>query len=132
MSTNIEIIRKLYSDFQQANVEAILAACTDDTAWSIPGAPALPYAGTHRGKAAVGAFFALLGSTLSITEFTPQSYVQESEWVWVAGHYAGCNPAGPGQFQSAWMHRWRLVDGKVREFHDHFDTLAVAEAIRGR
>lgn len=132
MSTNTEIIRKLYSDFQQANVDAILAACTEDTAWAIPDAPALPYAGTHRGKAAVGAFFASLGATLSITEFTPRSYVQDGEWVWVAGNYAGHSPAGPGKFQSAWAHRWRLAAGKVRELHDHFDTLAVAQAIGRR
>ena len=129
MSTNIEIIRKLYGDFQQAKVDAILAVCTEGTAWTIPGSPALPYAGTHRGKAAVGAFFASLGSTLSITEFTPRSYIQEGEWVWVAGHYAGQNSDGPGKFHSSWVHRWRLVDGKVCELHDHFDTLAVARAI---
>jgi ketosteroid isomerase-like protein len=117
MSTNTAIIHKLYSDFQQAKVDAILAVCTEDTAWAIP---------------AVGAFFASLGGTLSITEFTPQSYVQDGEWVWVAGHYAGHNPAGPGKFQSAWAHCWRLADGKVREFHDHFDTLAVAQAIGRR
>jgi uncharacterized protein len=127
MSMNTEIIRNLYSDFQQADVDAILAVCTDDTTWAIPGVPALPYAGTHRGKAALGAFFASLGANLSITEFTPQSYVQDGDWV--AGHYAGHNPAGPGTFQSAWTHRWRLAVGKVRELHDHFDTLAVARAL---
>jgi uncharacterized protein len=129
MSTSTAIIRKLYSDFQQANIETILSVCTDDTAWEIPGAPALPYAGTHRGTAAVGAFFASLGSSLAITEFTPKSYVQDGEWVWVAGHYAGHYPAGPGEFRSAWVHRWRLTDGNVRELHDCFDTLAVARAI---
>ena len=129
MSMDIEIIRNLYGDFQRAKVDAILAVCTEGTAWTIPGSPALPYAGTHRGKAAVGAFFASLGSTLSITEFTPQSYIQEGEWVWVAGHYAGQNSDGPGKFQSSWVHRWRLADDKVCEFHDHFDTLAVARAL---
>jgi ketosteroid isomerase-like protein len=85
MSTNAEIIRKLYADFQQAGIDAILAVCTEDTTWAIPGAPALLY----------------------------------------AGH----NPTGPGAFQSTWTHRWRLSLGKVRELHDHVDTLAVAKAL---
>src|ERR1700690_22108 len=125
MPANTEIIRQLYSDFQEARIEAILAACTEETTWLIPGAPALPYAGPHHGKAAVGAFFAMLGATLEITEFTPQNYVQEGEWVWVDGHYAGRDRSGPGQFQSVWAHRWRLRAGRVLELRDHFDTLVV-------
>jgi ketosteroid isomerase-like protein len=129
ISMNIGISRKLYGDFQQANVGAIQSVCTEDTVWQIPGAPALPYAGRHRGKAAVGGFFAALGASLTITEFTPESYTQDGDWVWVAGHYAGHNPAGQGHFHSAWVHRWRLTDGKVSELHDYFDTLTAAQSI---
>jgi len=132
MSTNAGIIRKLYSDFQQGRVEAILEVCAEGTTWLIPGAPALPYAGAHHGRAAVGAFFATLGATLEITDFTPQNYVQEGEWVWVDGQYAGRNRAGPGQFQSSWAHRWKLRAGQVLELRDHFDTLAVAQALGRR
>jgi uncharacterized protein len=130
MSTNAEIIRKLYGAFQHGRIEAILAVCTEDSTWVIPGAPALPYAGVHHGKAAVGAFFATLGATIEITQFTPENYVQEGDWVWVDGQYAGRDRAGPGQFQSvAWAHRWRLRSGLAQELHDHFDTLAIAEAL---
>jgi len=129
MATNTDVIRKLYADFQQSRIEAILPVCTEDTTWIIPGAPALAYAGTHRGRAAVGEFFQALGRNLAITEFTPEHYVADGEWVWVSGRYAGGAPAGSGHFKSAWVHRWRLAGGQVCEFHDSFDTLAVARAI---
>jgi ketosteroid isomerase-like protein len=128
--SNIDIIRNLYSDLNRGNVAGVLDACTDDSRWAIPGAPELPFAGVHVGKPAIRSFFQRMADVLDIDTFVPTRYLEDKDLVVAIGHYSGAGRPTDRPFASTWVHCWWLRDGRIANFGDSYDTLAVARTMR--
>ena len=125
---NVDTIKKLYADFGRGDVAAILANCTRDSRWTIPGQPALSHAGTYVGAQAIQSFFVGLTENLDIAHFEPKRFLSEGDLVVAIGDYSGKGRKSGKPFASRWIHTWNLREGKIAGFDDAYDTLAVANA----
>jgi ketosteroid isomerase-like protein len=129
-SVRIEIVKKLYTDFERGDIEAILAACTDDSCWIIPGSGAVPFAGTHMGKAAIGEFCCKLITLVEIEDLQAESFLQDANVVVAMGYLRGTARRTGKTFHSPWLHCWTFSDTHIAGFQDSYDTLAVARALQ--
>ena len=125
---NVRIVQEAYAAFQRGDIEAVLSTISDDITFYIPGPPQMPTAGTWRGLEGMRKFFATLASEVEFTQFEPQEYVASGDKVVALGRYAGRVKSRNTEVASDWVMVWRMRDGKVVEFREYNDTLAIAEA----
>jgi len=133
MSTkeNIEIARQMYAAFGSGDVQAILDLVTDDVDWSTDAAiPSAPWYGPRHGKDGVASFFAAIGGTGPVTEFTPVAYACNDDGdVMVFLRYAFTATATGKQVEMNMHHYWKFRDGKVSYVRSSEDTAQVAAAL---
>jgi len=133
MSTeqNLEITTQMYQAFGRGDVRAILDLVTDDIDWSTDAAiPSAPWYGPRHGKDEVASFFAAIGSTGPVTEFTPLAYASNQDGdVMVFLRYAFAVTATGKQVEMNMHHYWKFRDGKVCYVRSSEDTAQVAAAL---
>ena len=125
---NIQVVRDLYAAYDRGGVAAVLAAYTDDAEIVFPGPSVLPFAGTHRGRAAIGQFFQTVGENVEIREFGADEYVAQNETVVVLGHErASARETGRG-WETDWVMVFTLRDGKISRVREFHETATIAAA----
>ena len=125
---NIQVVRDLYAAYDRGGVAAVLAAYTDDAEIVFPGPSVLPFAGTHRGRAAIGQFFQTVGENVEIREFGADEYVAQNETVVVIGHErASARETGRG-WETDWVMVFTLRDGKISRVREFHETATIAAA----
>lgn len=127
---NTQIIQNIYAAFGQGNIPAILNALASEVEWVADGAPFLPFAGAYRGPQQVGEFFKKLVEHEEFLAFEPQEFVAQGGTVVALGHVKTRVKATGKSWESQWAMTWHLQGGKVKKFHDFFDTALAAEAFR--
>ena len=71
----IDVIQRMYAAFGRGDLEALLTDVADDVDWAVqPNATTAPWYGSYRGSAEVPRFFAAIGSSVEVSEFTPLSF----------------------------------------------------------
>ena len=128
---NIETARQMYEAFGRGDVQDILDRVTDDVDWSTDAAiPSAPWYGPRHGKDGVGSFFAAVGKTGPVTEFTPLAYTSNDEGdVMVFIRYAFTVTA-TGRHVVMNMHDyWKFRGGKACYVRSFEDTAQVAAAL---
>jgi ketosteroid isomerase-like protein len=121
-------VQKIYTCFGAGDLPGILGLQSDDVAWRIPGAPAVPYAGTYAGKGGVTEFFQKLLSAAAFESFEVTSLVAEGDQVVVVGsERVRSNTTGKTAVND-WAMYWTLRDGLVVSMTSYEDTAALAEA----
>jgi ketosteroid isomerase-like protein len=128
MTENTRVIQEIYAAFSRGDIPALLESFGDAAAFTIPGAAEIPMARTWRGRQGMLEFFTTLNQEAEFTEFAPREYIAEGDRVIVLGSYAGRVRRNGNEFRSEWVMAWRLRDGKVTEFREYNDTLALAES----
>jgi ketosteroid isomerase-like protein len=126
---NIQIVKEIYDAVGRGDVDAILERVTDDVDWAAEAAgTAAPWHGPRPGKAGVAQFFADLGSSIEITEFTPHSFTVGETVVHLLVDWR-FRPIANGRPTSMTMHHyWQLRDGKVIRFRGSEDSALTAQA----
>ncbi len=127
---NIRLVQEAYAAFGRGDISGVLAGLTEDVTWTMPGAPAIPFAGRRKGQAAVAEFFRALNEADEVLSFEPREYLAKGDKVVVLGTYRGRARATGRIVESDWVHVFRLQNGKVAEWAEFTDTLAVAGAYR--
>lgn len=127
---NTQIIQNIYAAFGQGNVPAILNALASDVEWVHTAAPEIPFSGTYRGTQEVGSFFQKLVEHQDILGFEPREFVAQGDLVAVFGLIKGRSKATGKSYESDWVMKWHLQNGKVKKFHHFFDSAIVADAFR--
>ena len=128
--TSIELIQNLYAAFGRGDVPYILDACTDDVVWTQLGPDGMAYAGTFKGKAAVGQWFGHVAALDSIKEFEPREFFGGSDHCTVIGWERTADSKTGKEFSSDWIHHFQVKQGKVTRWIGAFDTDARARASR--
>jgi len=133
MSTeqNIETAKQMYAALGRGDIQAILDLVTDDVDWSTDAAiTSAPWYGPRHGKAGVASFFAAVGGTGPITEFSPLAYAgNEDGEVMVFIRYAFTATATGKHVAMNMHHYWRFRDGKACYVRSSEDTAQVAAAL---
>ena len=128
--SKVETIQSVYEAFGRGDVAAILETLTDDVDWAVGGESSVAaWYGRRTGKTEVAGFFAALGTTVEVTEFTPLSFASNDTDVMVVIRYGVRVPA-TGKSGTMDLHHWfRFRDGKIWYVRGTEDTALTAELL---
>lgn len=89
-SANVLTVQTDFAAFGKGEIPTIIASAADNVVWKHAGNPALiPFAGTFNGHEGVGRFFQNVGSSVNITVFEPQNFVENGNTVTSTVHITG-------------------------------------------
>lgn len=123
MATNeaLELVRRLRPHGDQP----LLPALADEIEWWAAGDPAvLPWAGTHRGRAAVEAWFERLNAVMDYRRFEATAFIADGDEVVVVHQAGGVARATGRPFESEIVRIWTVRRGKVVRVRSYYDTHA--------
>jgi ketosteroid isomerase-like protein len=110
----IETIERVYAAFGRGDVDAVLAEVADDVDWAAEAAStSAPWYGPHQGKDGAARFFAELGSSVEIGEFTPLSFTSNDTDVMVTIRWTFTARATGRTATETLHHWWRFADGRI-------------------
>ena len=127
---SVAVAQRLYARFAEGDIAGVIALFAKDATWAEPGPPdKLAWAGTFRGHAGIGEFFARVAETLDILEFTTHETVAQGGHVVVFGREVSRVKATGKDFTSDFVHRYRVADGKIQSLRFYHDTAAMVAAV---
>jgi ketosteroid isomerase-like protein len=130
---NTQVVKDAYAAFQRGDVNAILALLDENVEWeAVKGAEGVaPHAGVRRGRAAVGEFFATVGSTLDFHVFDPQEFVAQGDAVVAVGAYKATVKATRRSVSSDWVMVFTIRNGQITRFREFTDSAALIRGYLG-
>lgn len=119
----------IYANFEAGNVEGLMGALSDDIVWTHHGPrDRIPFAGTWKGKAGVGAFLqAFLGSAEPVF-VNVKGMVASGDTVVVLIRESYRVRATGKAYETDVAHIWKIVGGKAVQFDELYDSAAIADA----
>lgn len=130
MESNVKIVQKGFEDFMKGNTSAIVDICNDDVSWGSYENPAVPIAGTFRGKNGVRDFFSKVGQLIDYTDFAPREFYGQDNTVVALGHHAGKVKKTGKTFDHDWAMVFKFRDSKISSFFSYVDTREQAESFQ--
>ena len=128
MSSNVEVVKNIYSAFASGDIPTVLGWFHKDIVWneaeSFPYADGNPYIGP---EAVLNGVFARCGGEWDGFAVEIDEIVDAGDTVVAMGRYLGTYKATGKPQRTQIAHIWRLKDGKVSRFQQHADTLHVAQ-----
>lgn len=129
LDTKLDVLNTMYAAFGRGDVEAILAPLADDIDWAAaPGSTGAPWFGEYHGKTEVPRFFAAIGTTIDVTEFTPLSFTTNDTDVIVAIRWAYRVRATNRTASMIMYHWWQFSGDKISFVRTLEDTGQAAAA----
>ena len=120
--TNVDVVQKNYEAVGSGDIPALLDLLTDDVEWTMQGPPTIPFAGTRRGREAVGEFFSVLGENLEFEQFEPRVFVAQGDTVVALGYERSLIKPTGRTIEQEWAHVYTLRDGKIAKLRGFEDT----------
>jgi uncharacterized protein len=111
----------------RGDMQGLLAFCAEDIEWIVPG-EGWPLAGTYRGHAGVAEFFQKISKMLEMSPLEPHEFVAQGDRVLVVGFERGRVKATNRTFEGHWVMAFTIRNGKLSNFREYIDTLALARA----
>ncbi|MEO6049365.1 MAG: hypothetical protein ABIQ57_17900 [Candidatus Kapaibacterium sp.] len=128
---NIEIVKQIYRDFLNGDIDAVLNALADDVDWNSrvnwPGGPAdIPYNRPCPGRNEVADAFSLFIDAVRYERpLGPNSYTASGNRVLVTGQDIRRDLANDELTENRWSMLWIFEQGKVIRFRMYQDTVEV-------
>jgi ketosteroid isomerase-like protein len=120
---NLKTVRTIYDAFGRGDVATILDAVTDDVDWSSAAASrSAPWYGRRIGKHAVTDYFASIGDTIEVLDFTQLSFAANDTEVMVLNRFRMRSRRSGKEAAMDLHHYWRFRDGKVAYWRGSEDT----------
>jgi len=124
----LEVVQSAYASFLRGDIDAVLAQCSDNVQWFLPGDPGVvPVAGLRNGVASVAGFFSTLAETQEAEQFEPREFVVQGEKVIALGEYRWRVKKTGKAFRSDFAHVFTVRDGKIAGFHEFYDTASARD-----
>jgi len=127
---NTDIVQAGYEKFGSGDVTGLLELFADNILWQVPEVENAPFTGTRRGKEAAAEFFKLLSENETFERFEPLEFIAQNDKVVVLGEVAATVRSTGRSYESKWVHIFTVIDGRVAEFQEFFDTAAVTKAFQ--
>src|SRR5947207_12741818 len=108
MDANSKLIESCYAAFGRGDIPFILGILTDDVDWRGPTSPEIPYHGDYRGKSGAGQFFERIGTSMTVTGFTPTTYLSAGDEVMTTGNWTGIATSTGKTFSTDWAMRFKV------------------------
>ena len=111
---NFDLIDRFFNAYGRRDMAALGAVLADEAAWVFPGRSR--FSGTHRGAAAIVAFFDAMGGMMGQSNVKAEvlfreandAYVVECQLVWT-------NRPDGHNLDTQWCVRWQFAQGKIVE-----------------
>lgn len=127
MSANIDTVRASYDAFHRKDLQGVLAALAPDVSWIHPdGLKDFGLGGVKKGHDDVVAFIRHVPEYISEMKLHPHEFIEQDDRIVVFGT-RDVTAANGRSATLRFVHSWKFVDGKAKEFEDYFDT---AEFVR--
>jgi ketosteroid isomerase-like protein len=129
---NTNTVQEIYAAFGRGDVATILQRVSDDVDWaSEADSKIAPWHGVRHGRDEVPSFFAAIGESVDVTEFTPLAFASNGDDVLTVVRF-GMRVRETGREGSMELHHWWHFgpDGKVARYRGSEDTAQVAELFR--
>ena len=127
---NISVVQSGYAAFGRGDIPALLALLDANVEWKTPGPSDLPLAGTRRGPAQVGEFFATLAGIIDFEHFEPTTFLADGDQVVAIGHEKYKVKGSDTWITGDWCHVFTVRNGKLVAFQEFIDTAALAAEFR--
>ncbi len=126
---NVDIIKNLYKSFAVGDIDAVLEILAEDVEWI--ESEGIPYGGTFTGhEAIVNGVFAKIGSEWSNFSAHVDEFIDAGDIVITLGVDSGTYNTTGKSMQAPTASIWRLKAGKIVQFRQYIDTLAVVKAVQ--
>ncbi len=125
MAHATDLIRNFYAALSIGDVPTALSLMADDIEWTTMWHYQVDGLGPQ--KVAEGLLTPLMAEWLSFA-LTPTAYITERESVVSLGRFTGTHGASGKSVDAGYAHVWTVRDGKIAQFRQYIDTLAVAQA----
>jgi ketosteroid isomerase-like protein len=120
-TTGIDVIRRLYTAYERADLEAFYKDLSHDIIWK--ESDGFPTPGIFRSEEEiVNNVFNVLDRDWDFFRFTLESLVDGNEQVVAVGTYRGIHHKTGRSFEARAAHMWRISDGKICAFEQFADT----------
>jgi ketosteroid isomerase-like protein len=126
--TSLEFVKRAWACVSRHDFNALLDLLAPDVTWEIPSMPAVPFAGTWRGREGVLKFFQIVAAAQETVEFAPEAFITEGQTVVVLGNFVNRVISTGKTARSAWAQVWTAKAGKLTSMREYVDTLAVNSA----
>lgn len=124
----LDLIQTFYARFGAGDLDGVIALQADDVVWEFVGPSTIPYFDTYRGPEGVRRFFARLVEHERVTGFEPIEFVVQGDVGVVFGRESAVsNRTGKG-FESRWVQKFTVRDGKIAHWIEYIDTAAMVAA----
>ncbi|MDJ0781636.1 MAG: nuclear transport factor 2 family protein [Desulfosarcinaceae bacterium] len=139
---NKEIVAEFFAAFGRRDLEAVASFFAEDIVYTVVGDPdgtppldpeskqAIPWIGTYHGPAGAREFIAHLQRNIEVIGFGPQEVIGDGDVIAVFGSFSYRAVSTGRRFDSDYVIRIRLKDGKFSEYSFYENTYAVAAAFR--
>jgi ketosteroid isomerase-like protein len=123
----IDVVRRVYDAFAQADVPAILSLFSPDV--TVYQSPALPWGGTHEGHDGLVHFMTTLSSLIRSQVETQRMYADGDGHVVQSGITRGYARASGARFEAAETHVWTVRNGQIVHYEVYLDSADVLAAL---
>lgn len=125
MTNATDLIRSFYAALSKGDAPTALGMMADDIQWTTMWHYKVDGLGPQ--KVAEGLLMPLMAEWSSFA-LTPSDYITEGETVISLGRFTGVHGTSGKSVDAGYAHVWTVRDGKIAQFRQYIDTLAVAEA----
>jgi uncharacterized protein len=126
--TPLALVKRAWACVSRHDFNALLDLLAPDVTWEVPSMPAVPFAGTWRGREGVLKFFQTVAPAQETVEFAPEAFITEGQTVVVLGNFVNRVISTGKTARSAWAQVWTAKAGKLTSMREYVDTLAVNSA----
>jgi len=129
-TNHLQIIQQAVESFVRGDLEAVLAAMSEDVDFRPSGPPSLlPWARPRRGPREVAQYLEELLGAAEYESFEPEKFFADEDEVVVVGRARMRMKATGRRFETGWTLRFELAGGKVVRYRDSWDTGTALEAL---
>ncbi|HEY4250874.1 MAG TPA: nuclear transport factor 2 family protein [Roseomonas sp.] len=121
-------LAQLYGEYVRGNRDALFDALTEDVVWASNGAQALPWSGTHNGRAGVAAYFRHLDSEIEVVGYAVERVIAQGDWIAVIAKARARFRSGEERILAK-VDVVRMDGDRVAEFHEYYDSAGMERAM---
>lgn len=130
---NLQVVQKAFEKLGSKDTDGFMALLAEDVEWEAPGpTDVLPFAGHHRGREAVAAWFGKLNELEEVQRFEPHDFLAKGDKAVVLGQSRVRVRATDRVLDDHWFHVYTVRDGKISHFREAYDTAAEVAAHQPR
>ncbi len=124
------IVLKIYEDFSQGNITAILKHFDDDIELMLHAPEGTPFKKTFHGRDGAADFLKTIAEHLDVQDFSTEDIIAQGDKVVVLGHERVRVKTTEKIYNAHWAHVWTVRSGKIVKLVEYTDTAVIAEAFR--